>query len=179
MDEIFSINESLQCSSRNLRNTETDLRLPKKKSANGQKCFSFRGAKLWNSLPAESKMAYSLNSFKNPFKGAGSRNRKQTYYLYNLYYFPHVAIVFCTICSAQILVDGVNPLESYLKNSTNISAIVQHMSVSFASLQSSRVRLRNRTAILRNIVEDLCDTAYQKYCKIVILKEVCLLSSTE
>ena len=49
-----------QCSSRNLRNTETDLRLPKKKSANGQKCFSFRGAKLWNSLPAESKKASSL-----------------------------------------------------------------------------------------------------------------------
>ena len=35
---------------------------------------------------------YGLNSFK----GAGSRNRKQTCYLYNLYCFPHVAIVFCT-----------------------------------------------------------------------------------
>ena len=35
-----------ECSSRSLRNTVTDLRLPKKKSANGQKCFSFRGAKL-------------------------------------------------------------------------------------------------------------------------------------
>ena len=58
-----------KCSSRNLRNTETDLRLPKKKSANGQKCFSFRGAKLWNSLPAGSKMASSLNSFKNCIKG--------------------------------------------------------------------------------------------------------------
>ena len=57
-----------QCSSRNLRNTETDLRLPKKKSAKGQKCFSFRGAKLWNSLPAESKKASSLNSFKNSIK---------------------------------------------------------------------------------------------------------------
>ena len=53
-----------QCSSCNLRNTETDLRLPKKKSANGQKCISFHGAKLWNSLPAESKMASSLNSSK-------------------------------------------------------------------------------------------------------------------
>ena len=58
-----------QCSSRNLRNTETDLRLPKKKSAIGQKCFSFRGAKLWNSLPAESKKASSLISFKNSIKG--------------------------------------------------------------------------------------------------------------
>ena len=58
-----------QCSFRNLRNTETDLRLPKKRSANWQKCFSFRGDKLWNSLPAESKMASSLNSFKNSIKG--------------------------------------------------------------------------------------------------------------
>ena len=34
------------CFSHNLRNTETDLRLPKKKSANGQKLFSYRGAKI-------------------------------------------------------------------------------------------------------------------------------------
>ena len=53
-----------QCSSRNLCNTKTDLRLPKKKSANGQKCFSFHGTKLWNSLPAESMKASSLISFK-------------------------------------------------------------------------------------------------------------------
>ena len=53
-----------QCSTRHLRNTETDLRVPKKTSANGQKCFSFRGAKLWNSLSAESKEASSLNIFK-------------------------------------------------------------------------------------------------------------------
>ena len=57
------------CSSRNLRNTGTDLRLPKKNSANGQKCFSFRGAKLWSSLPAESKAASSLNGFKKSIMG--------------------------------------------------------------------------------------------------------------
>ena len=34
---LFTKNSA--CSSRNLRNTETDLRLPKKRSANGQKCF--------------------------------------------------------------------------------------------------------------------------------------------
>ena len=28
-----------------------NLRMPKKNSANGQKCFSFRGSKLWNGLP--------------------------------------------------------------------------------------------------------------------------------
>ena len=45
------------------------LRLPKKKSANGQKCFSYRGAKIWNSLPAESNTASSLNGFKKTVKG--------------------------------------------------------------------------------------------------------------
>ena len=35
------------CSSYSLRNAVTDLRLPKKRSSNGQRCFSYRGAKLW------------------------------------------------------------------------------------------------------------------------------------
>ena len=39
---LFTKNSA--CSSRSLRNTETDLRLPKERLANGQKCFSFRGA---------------------------------------------------------------------------------------------------------------------------------------
>ena len=51
-------------SSYSLRNTGTDLRLPMKRSTNGQKCFSYRGAKLWNSLSAESKQATSRYSFK-------------------------------------------------------------------------------------------------------------------
>ena len=64
---LFTKNSA--CSSRILRKTETDLRLPKKRSANGQKCFYFRGAKLWNSLPAESKTASSLGSFKKSIQG--------------------------------------------------------------------------------------------------------------
>ena len=56
--------KSSQCSSYSLRNTETDLRLPLMKTANGQKSFSYRGAKLWNSLSAESKQATSLSCFK-------------------------------------------------------------------------------------------------------------------
>ena len=64
---LFTKNSA--CSSRNLRDTETDLRLPEKNSANGQKCFSFRGAKLWNSLPAESKTASSLNGFRKSIMG--------------------------------------------------------------------------------------------------------------
>ena len=54
-----------QCASHSLHNTETDMRLPKKNTANGQKCFSYRVAKLWNSLSAESKQASSLSSFKH------------------------------------------------------------------------------------------------------------------
>ena len=54
-----------QFASHNLRNTATDLKLPKIKSTNGQNCFSYRGAKLWNSLPAESKQASSLSRFKS------------------------------------------------------------------------------------------------------------------
>ena len=37
-----------------LCNTGNDLRLLMKRSANGQKSFSYRGAKLWNRLSAES-----------------------------------------------------------------------------------------------------------------------------
>ena len=45
------------------------LRLPKKKAANGQKCPSLWGAKLWNFLPVEPKTASSLNGFKKSIKG--------------------------------------------------------------------------------------------------------------
>ena len=67
LSSLFERNS--QCSTRCLRNTETDLRVQMKTSANGQKCFSFRGAKLWNSLSAESKQASSLNSFKKSVLG--------------------------------------------------------------------------------------------------------------
>ena len=38
--------------------------LPLLKTVNGQKAFSYRGAKLWNSLGKEAKLAPSLKSFK-------------------------------------------------------------------------------------------------------------------
>ena len=62
LSSLFTRNSA--CSSRILRNTNTDLRLPLKKTANGQKCFSFRGAQLWNSLSAESKQAPTVSLFK-------------------------------------------------------------------------------------------------------------------
>ena len=60
--DLFTRNSP--CSSYSLRDTGTNLRLPMKRSANGQRCFSYRGAKLWNSLSAESKQATSLYGFK-------------------------------------------------------------------------------------------------------------------
>ena len=63
MSEMFTRN-SLGAA-RQLRNTNTDLKLPRKRTCNGQKSFSFRGAKLWNSLNTEAKQATSLNRFKS------------------------------------------------------------------------------------------------------------------
>ena len=54
-----------QQSCRALRNTGRDLKLPLKKTNNGQKGYSFRGAKLWNGLSAGAKCAPSLASFKS------------------------------------------------------------------------------------------------------------------
>ena len=48
----------------NLRNCETDLLAPRMKTSNGQKAFSFRGAKLWNESKHEVKLAPSLSTFK-------------------------------------------------------------------------------------------------------------------
>ena len=47
-----------------------------------------------------------------------------------------------------------------LLKSINISAIVQHMSVSFVSLRSSRVYFQNNAFILRKVVGNLCDMAF-------------------
>ena len=53
-----------ECSSRDLRNAATDLRLPMSTSMNRQTRFSYRGAKLWNNLAFEIKQAPSLPVFK-------------------------------------------------------------------------------------------------------------------
>ena len=46
----------------NLRNRETDLLAPRMKTSNGQKAFSFRGAKVWNELKHEVKLAPSQST---------------------------------------------------------------------------------------------------------------------
>ena len=49
---------------RELRNTRSDLEIPMRKSANGQKCFSYKGATMWNRLSLESKLSPTLKTFK-------------------------------------------------------------------------------------------------------------------
>ena len=44
----------------NLRKCEADLLAPRMKTSNGQKAFSFRGAKVWNELKHEVKLAPSV-----------------------------------------------------------------------------------------------------------------------
>ena len=63
MSEMLTRNS--QDARRQLHNTNNDLRLQKKSTCNGQKSFSFRGAKLWNSLNTEAKLATSSHRFKS------------------------------------------------------------------------------------------------------------------
>ena len=42
--------------SRSLRNTDTDLRIPRFVTSYGQHSFSYRGVKVWNKLSTETKM---------------------------------------------------------------------------------------------------------------------------
>ena len=53
-----------------LRNTVTDLKLPREMSYNRQICFSYRGAKMWNDLHAKTKQASSLAVFSFVIKAA-------------------------------------------------------------------------------------------------------------
>ena len=50
-----------------LRNSEIDLLLPRMKTSNGQKAFSFRGEKVLNQLEQGIKLASSLSTFKRRF----------------------------------------------------------------------------------------------------------------
>ena len=52
---------------RELRNTKTDLKMPRLKTSSGQKCFSDRGARLWNNLSADAQNAHTKFQFKNAY----------------------------------------------------------------------------------------------------------------
>ena len=62
------LSRNSQGSLHTLRNASTDLKPPLYKTVNGQKCFSLRGVKYWNSASAESKEAVTLYSFKTPMQ---------------------------------------------------------------------------------------------------------------
>ena len=64
LTEMFS--RLSDTSKRELRNTRSDksLEIPMRKSANGQKCFSYKGATMWNCLSLESKLSPTLKTFK-------------------------------------------------------------------------------------------------------------------
>ena len=59
-------------SKRELRNTRSDLEIPMRKSANGQKCFSYKGATMWNCLSLESKLSPTLKTFKKSIANLAS-----------------------------------------------------------------------------------------------------------
>ena len=65
---LTSLFESLsQNTVRELRNTKTDLKLPLLKTSRGQKCFYYRGSRLWNNLSADAKNAQTKFQFKNAY----------------------------------------------------------------------------------------------------------------
>ena len=66
LSEIFTKNSA--CSRKNLRNTATDLQVPLMKTCNGQRAFSYRGARVWNHLNLEVKQASSFKAFKGAVK---------------------------------------------------------------------------------------------------------------
>ena len=51
-----------------LRDKKCNLAVPKMRTAYGQKSFAFRGAKAWNKLNSERKLAPSIQSFKSKLK---------------------------------------------------------------------------------------------------------------
>ena len=67
LKELLIKRNSLQ-TDYDLRNSHTDLALPKPRREFLKKSFKYSGAKLWNSLPREAKEAQSIYSFKNIVK---------------------------------------------------------------------------------------------------------------
>ena len=62
MNDMFT--RVINSTAPSLRNAEVNLGLPLLKSAGGQKCFSYRGAKRWNSIGLEAKNSSTLGAFK-------------------------------------------------------------------------------------------------------------------
>ena len=64
------------------RRSKFKLEFPFRKSTSGQKCLSYLGPKIWNSLPSDLKSANNPNTFKHKIKENFSnkcKKRKMTY----------------------------------------------------------------------------------------------------
>ena len=44
------------------------------RSSNGQKCLAYRGAKVWNDLDSETKLASNIQGFKSRLKTTWASN---------------------------------------------------------------------------------------------------------
>ena len=51
-----------------LRNSETDLKLPKPRTEFLKKTFKFSGTKLWNDLPQKAKLVDKVDPFKRKIR---------------------------------------------------------------------------------------------------------------
>ena len=85
-----------ETSTRELRNTETDLRVPFLRTTCGQNCFSLRGTKLWNGLDAKSKLTKNFKRFKSFLEN--SRTKRNPFYscrsrTFSYFYFTIVSCI--------------------------------------------------------------------------------------
>ena len=65
---------------RELRNYRPDLAIPMRKSVNGQKCFSYKGATMWSRLSLESKLSPTLKTFKKAWQTLHQANSLTSHY---------------------------------------------------------------------------------------------------
>ena len=66
MSDMFTkVNVS---TTRSLRNSEYDLRVPFLRTTTGQRCFSYQGAKLWNGFSKKTKNTSTLKDFMKGIK---------------------------------------------------------------------------------------------------------------
>ena len=61
---------------RSLRNTDTDLKIPRFATSYGERGFSYRGVTVWNKLSTEVKNAPSLATFKYLLKQSLKNQRE-------------------------------------------------------------------------------------------------------
>ena len=57
-----------EATNRQLRNSNTDLRLPLLRTSTGQKSFAYKGAKVWSDLDSVVKASTSFSSFRRNYK---------------------------------------------------------------------------------------------------------------